>query len=158
MKYSIGKKQLQAQPALVMRRRVRPAELAQNLGEMFGQAHLSAQQSGAALAGPPFARYLDCPPGLWTIEAGFPVAAAVSLPQGSRVEIIALPGGPAAFTVHSGPYEQLSEAHAVVQRWIEAEGLVSAGAPWESYLTDPAEHPDPKDWKTEVVFPLAPSS
>ena len=158
MQHSIGKKQLQAQLALVVKRRVKPAELAQNLGEMFGQAHLCAQQNGAALAGPPFARYLDCPPGLWTIEAGFPVAAAVVLPQGSQVESITLPGGPAAVTIHSGPYDQLSAAHAAVQRWIEAEGLASAGAPWESYVTDPAEHPDPKDWKTEVVFPLTASS
>lgn len=42
-----------------------------------------------------------------------------------------LPGGPAATTVHEGPYD-------------------TAGAPWESYITDPAEYPDPKDWKTEV--------
>jgi hypothetical protein len=29
-----------------------------------------------------------------------------------------------------------------------------SGAPWESYLTDPGQHPDPKDWKTEVFWPI----
>jgi len=38
--------------------------------------------------------------------------------------------------------------------WIEAQGLAPSGAPWESYVTDPGNFPDPKDWKTEVVWPL----
>ena len=37
---------------------------------------------------------------------------------------------------------------------MESQGLASAGAPWESYITDPTEHPDPKDWKTEVCWPV----
>ncbi len=58
-------------------------------------------------------------------------------------------------TTHSGPYDKLSEAHAAVQQWIDAEGLTAAGAPWEIYTTDPADFPDPKDWKTEVFWPVA---
>ncbi len=37
-------------------------------------------------------------------------------------------------------------------------GVLPAGpaaAPWESYVTDPAQHPDPADWRTEVYWPLA---
>ena len=33
--------------------------------------------------------------------------------------------------------------------------LRPGGAPWESYITDPADHPDPKDWRTEIYWPLA---
>ncbi len=61
MKYDITTRKLTPQSALVVRRRVKPAEIAQALEEMFGQAYLHAQRTGAALAGPPFARYLDCP-------------------------------------------------------------------------------------------------
>jgi len=31
---------------------------------------------------------------------------------------------------------------------------VAAGAPWESYVTDPADYPDPADWKTEIFWPV----
>jgi len=41
-----------------------------------------------------------------------------------------------------------------VQQWIADQGLVASGAPWEVYVTDPADYPDPKDWKTEVFWPL----
>lgn len=66
----------------------------------------------------------------------------------------ALPGGPTAVAMHAGPYDQLSETYAALERWIEANGLRTAGAPWESYITDPAEHPDPGDWRTEVYWPV----
>jgi len=153
MSYSIEKKQLFPQPVLVVKRRVKPSELAAALGEMFGRVFLHAQQTGAALAGAPFARYLECPPGLWTIEAGFPVVQP-GQPAGD-IAASTLPGGPAAVTTHAGPYDKLSEAHAAIQQWMEAHGLAESGAPWESYITDPANFPDPKDWKTEVFFPLA---
>jgi effector-binding domain-containing protein len=42
----------------------------------------------------------------------------------------------------------------VFERWMEAQGFRAAGAPWEAYLTDPAEHPDPADWRTEICWPI----
>jgi effector-binding domain-containing protein len=56
--------------------------------------------------------------------------------------------------MHGGPYDQLSETYAALERWIEANGYRVSGAPWESYITDPADHPDPADWRTEVFWPL----
>jgi AraC family transcriptional regulator len=153
MTYSITKKMLSPQPVLVIRRKIKPDEVAKALGEIFGQIHLYNQRAGAVMTGPPFTRYLEWGPGLLTIEAGMPIAEAA--PGEGEVKADFLPGGFAAVTVHTGPYDQLTDAHAAVQQWIEAEGLVAQGAPWESYVTDPADYPDPKDWKTEIYWPLA---
>jgi AraC family transcriptional regulator len=65
-----------------------------------------------------------------------------------------LPGGTVAYTLHSGPYEELRGAYAAIESWMEEQGLTAAGAPWESYITDPTEHPNPADWKTEVFWPV----
>jgi AraC family transcriptional regulator len=156
MAYSITKREIPPQPVLVVRRRIKPSEVASTLAEVLGHVVQHAQQSGIALAGQPFTRYLDWGPGLWTIEAGLPVAAhpgGTAVESGVRADT--LPGGFAATTTHSGTYEKLNEAHAAVQQWIEAEGLTSAGAPWEVYVTDPADYPDTKDWKTEIFWPIA---
>ena len=59
-----------------------------------------------------------------------------------------------AATLHVGAYDKLPEAHGAIQQWVEEQGLKTAGAPWESYVTDPGEEPDPKDWKTEVFWPV----
>jgi AraC family transcriptional regulator len=158
MAYSITKKQIPAQPALVVRRRIKPTEVAATLGEVLGHVFQYAQQNGIAMAGQPFTRYLEWGPGLWTIEAGLPVTANTrETTSEANVRPDALPGGWVATATHTGPYDKLGEAHAAIQQWIEAEGLSSAGAPWEVYTTDPADFPDPKDWKTEVFWPIAAS-
>jgi effector-binding domain-containing protein len=37
---------------------------------------------------------------------------------------------------------------------METNGLRPGGPPWEWYLTAPAAHPDPADWRTEVYWPV----
>lgn len=153
MAYSITTKELSPQPVLTVRRRVKSSELAAMLAKELGSIFQHAQRNGAALAGQPFMRYIEWGPGLMTIEAGMPIAAPI--PGDGNVSADTLPGGLVATTTHTGPYEKLSEAHAAVQAWIEAQGLAAAGAPWEVYVTDPADYPDPKDWKTEIFWPVA---
>jgi AraC family transcriptional regulator len=60
--------------------------------------------------------------------------------------------------VHAGPYDQLKETYAAVERWIEEQGASMGGPPWEVYITDPGDHPDPKDWRTEVYWPIMEAS
>jgi AraC family transcriptional regulator len=152
MDYTITKKQIVPQPVLVVRRRIRPPEIAATLAEVLGAVFHYAQRTGVALAGQPFTRYLEWGPGLITVEAGMPIAVPGAGEGDVRGDT--LPGGFAATTIHSGAYDGLTAAHAAVQVWIEQWGLVAAGAPWESYVTDPAEYPDPADWKTEIFWPL----
>ena len=64
MQYSITKKEIPAQPVLVVRRRIKPADLAATLGEVLGHVFQYAQQNGIAMAGQPFTRYLEWGPGL----------------------------------------------------------------------------------------------
>jgi AraC family transcriptional regulator len=136
---------------LVVRRRIKQTEIAATLAAALGLVFQYAQRAGAALAGPPLARYLEWGPVI-TIEAGMPIAAPV--PGDGDVAADTLPGGQAAMTTHAGAYNKLTEAHAAVQAWIEEHGLAASGAPWESYVTDPADYPDPKDWKTEIFWPI----
>jgi AraC family transcriptional regulator len=153
MAYSIETKELSSRPVLLIRKRVKRSGLAAALGELYGRIFQYAQQSGAALAGPPFTRYLEWGPGLIHIEAGMPVA--VNVPGEGEIVAGTLPSGPAASTVHTGPYEALHDAHAAVELWIADHGLAPAGPPWESYITDPADYPNPADWKTEIFWPLS---
>ena len=166
MTYSVTKKELLPQPVLVVRRRVKRSEIATTIASVLPHIFQYAQQNGIALSGHPFTRYLDVGPGLLTIEPGMQIVASGQEPvsidpawtrdsNASEAERDTLPGGPVAATTHSGPYDKLPEAYAAIQEWIEKEGLAAGGAPWEYYVTDPSEYPDPKDWKTDVFWPLA---
>ena len=152
MSYDIVQKQLSEQTFLHRARRCEPADIAKVLGDILPSVFRYATESGIAMMGPPITRYRSWGPALVSIEAGIPVAPGAS----GEGDIVAgtLPGGPAAITTHTGPYDGLGDAHAAVQRWIDANGLEPGDAPWEVYLTDPGEVPDPAEWKTEIVWPL----
>jgi AraC family transcriptional regulator len=158
MEYTILKKELATQPVLVVRRRVRRAEIAATIAAEVPKVFLHAQRRGIAIAGYPITRYLQTSIGLVTLETGMRVSGSSSQRVASEDEgdILAetLPSGTAAVTIHSGPYDQLPAAYAALEEWIDANGFQPAGAPWEAYLNDPSDHPNPEDWKTEVCWPL----
>ncbi|GCE21232.1 MerR family transcriptional regulator [Dictyobacter kobayashii] len=87
------------------------------------------------------------------------------VPDSGRMHVYELPATMMATTVHHGSYNTIGAAHEAVIKWIEAKGLVwdkwetadgdAFGARIESYLTDPAEEPDPARWETEVAIRLA---
>jgi AraC family transcriptional regulator len=149
---AIERREITAQPILYIRRRVPRTQLKDMFAECFGKLFMYGHQAGLAIAGWPLARYVSMGPGLWTVDAAMPLASPA--PSNGEMQAGELYGGPVAFAVHSGPYELLPETNAAIERWVEANGYEVAGAPWESYVTDPAQHPDPKDWKTEVYWPL----
>jgi AraC family transcriptional regulator len=150
---SIARVERAAQPILYIRRRIARGELQGMLAECFGTLFAHCQRNGVALAGAPTARYVSTGPGLWTVEAAM-VLAAPTEGEG-EMQSGTLPGGPTAVAIHGGPYDQLVDTNAAVERWIEAHGFSVGGPPWEVYVTDPGEFPNPADWKTEVCWPLA---
>jgi AraC-like DNA-binding protein/effector-binding domain-containing protein len=153
MPYDISRRELSPQPVLVIRKRIKRSEVAANLAQLFGRIFEHTQRNGITLAGQPFLRIQEWGPGMLLIDAGLQVTAPAK--GEGDIKADTLPGGPAAATVHAGLYEGLPRAHAAVQVWIEDNGWEPGAPPWETYVTDPAEYPDPKDWKTDVVWPLA---
>ncbi len=149
---SIVRKEIPEQPILFIRRRIEPGTTQAALAECFGKLFAHGAQKGLPMAGWPLCRYISMGPGLWTIEPAMPLAAAAN--GEGEMQPGVLPGGPVALGIHSGPYEGLPQTNAAIERWIEANGFKVAGAPWEQYVTDPGEHPDPADWRTEVYWPL----
>ncbi len=151
MTYTITKKTVEETPFLFMRRRIEHAKIGDTLGELLPGVFQYISQKGLAFAGPPTCRYCDWSATHVTLEAGLPVAG----PDSGDGDIIAgtLPAGPAATTIHIGPYDLLSKAHGAVETWMAENKLKSAGDPYEIYLTDPGQVPDPAEWQTEIVWP-----
>jgi AraC family transcriptional regulator len=150
---SIDRVERAEQPILYIRRQVARSELPGMLAECFGTLFAHCQQAGLAIAGAPVARYVAMDAGQLTVEAAM-VLAAPAKGEG-EIQAGTLPAGPAAVGVHAGPYEGLPDTNAAIERWIKAQGLRVGGAPWESYVTDPGQFPNPADWRTEVYWPLA---
>lgn len=110
-------------------------------------AHMN--ESGAELAGPPYAK-TSWVPGA-DIEVGIPVACPVS--GNERVAAGELPAGRAAVVWFTGPYDQLGPVIIAAKEWI-AERSLKSDWPWEFYHSDPRVVTDPAKFETELVFPV----
>lgn len=152
MSYEINKKTIVETPFLYMRRQVKAEDVSTALAEMLVPVFQYATAQGVPFAGPPTTRYVSFGPGLVTIEAGMPVAGPAEATD--EIMVGSLVGGEVASTVHKGPYDNLDQGYEAIQRWMMENGQESGGAPWEVYITDPGEVPDPAEWLTEIVHPL----
>lgn len=144
--YQVELEELRPQPVAVVRGHVEPAEIQAFLGAAFGETLTALADQHLSPAGPPFARWRPTG-GAFDVEAGFPSTGPVA-PEG-RVIADTLPGGPVATVMHRGDYDAVSEAYDVAAEWIGANGYVSAGEPWESYL----DGPEVAEPRTVVRFP-----
>ena len=138
-------------PALAIRDQVATEGLPAFFGGAFPELFACA---GAQAAGPPFARYHHFDVKTVDVEVIVPVRAPVA--GTGRIHAIELTGGPAVQIQHVGPYEQLSETYATMERWIADHHQVRTDAIREVYLTSPGEVRDPGQWITLVVQPVAP--
>ena len=133
------------------------AEIAKTLEEIFMPLFQHCIEKGLPLAGPPSTRYPSFGPGLLTLEAGMPLSGTLeelASADTGDYKLGVLQADLAVSTIHTGRYEELGEAYAALQRWMQANNKESAGAPWETYLTDPGEVPNPEEWRTEVIHPI----
>ncbi len=59
-----------------------------------------------------------------------------------------------AMTVHKGPYSSLPDAYGALTAWIAENGYEENGAPYDIYTKTQFDSLEPKDWETEVYFPV----
>lgn len=153
--YDIEQVELQEQPAAVVRATLGVEELP---GWFNAAYHTVAQFLGMRSdypAGPPFARYHMVGPGRFEVEAGFPTRKPVE--GDGEVLGVTLPAGPAARTVHVGPYDQMVPGYQALLSWVADHGGQPAGDAWEVYFGDPISQPDPETWRTQITQPYRPA-
>jgi effector-binding domain-containing protein len=145
---------VEARPAATIRAVIDAREVSKNLAILFPEVMAAIEGQGVAPAGPPFSRYhrIDEARNEMEIEAGIPVAKAIEAK--GRVKPSELPGTKAATTWHLGPYQDLPKTYDALRKWMEEKKLAPAGGLWELYWTDPGLEPDPRNWKTQVFWPV----
>ena len=153
-------RRLEPLTTIAVRHQTTPGELSALFDTELPRVALRMDEVGAVMAGPPFARYHAFGPDRVDVELGAPIAAvppdlaAVSGRPDGVIGASSLPGGEVAVAVHAGPYDTLAATYDGLRAAILAGGRIPGDAPWEVYLTDPAQVPDAAEWLTEVLWPL----
>lgn len=107
---------------------------------------------GIQIAGPMFSYHHRRPSDTFDFEVGFPVNKAIK--EEGRVKNSKLPAVRVVRSVYQGPYEGLAQAWPALQQWVRANGHGETGKFWESYLNNPDEVMDPKEYRTELNWIL----
>lgn len=124
------------------------AEMVENGSEIYASAFEEVLQKieaeGLVISGQPlaFGNEWDEDAGTYEMEIGIPVV------EGGK----SFGGGSAVKASYYGPYEGSGAAHEAVATYMAIKGYMPVAAPWEVYVTDPGEEPDPAKWLTEVYY------
>lgn len=86
------------------------------------------------------------------IEIGLPVASDMIAVDPIRSGTTY--GGKVLKVTFRGNFNDTGNAHWYIDAYLKDHGLVMAGSPWESYVTDPEQEPDSANWITEIYYPI----
>lgn len=137
---------------LTMRDTASPATISQKLGKIFGNLAKLIDKRKLSPTGAPFAVYHAYSDTLFDLEAGFPLSQITYASKGVICSE-RLPGK-AVIAEYFGPYEKSSTAYEAIFKYMKDNNLMSSGAPWEEYITDPVIEPDTMKWQTNIYFPV----
>jgi effector-binding domain-containing protein len=149
--YEIETRTLAEQDTAVEYATVSATEIGPWLEKAFTEVASYLERKGAGPAGKPFARYHPTSDRRFEVEAGFPASTPTS--GEGEVEPSDLPGGLAAVTVHTGPYDAMEPTYEALRVWVREHGGEPVGDAWEVYLTAPDTQPDASNQRTEVIQP-----
>lgn len=155
MEYTIKKERIPRQPYLAIRETVSIKGIGELMGPLYGELYGWLGRNGVTPTGPAWTRYLAVGPEDCELELGVPIAAQV--PGDARVAGGVMPECEVISTLYVGPFEDMGAAYSAMAAWLSEHSAVVSGAPWEVYLTDPAQEPDPAKWQTLIYFPISSS-
>lgn len=151
-----------AQPYIAIREQV-TMPFGDVIDRVLPELMAGAEGLGHADPGPVFFKFNRVRMPELEVEFGVPTAAL--LPATGRLVSGTIPAGRYATLTYWGHYENLIEVTGLLLAWAANKGLRwdmratpegdEFAARLETYITDPAEEPDPRKWETVLAFKLA---
>ncbi len=152
--YRVTVMDLAAQETVSLRLRADMADMGRVAGSAFNDLFAHLRRNGTRPAGPPLAVYHDGEYKEEDAEVSFCLPVAEPLPGRGIVRSERLPPGPGVTTMHPGAYSDMGGAYRALTAWMQAGGHCPAGPPREVYLVGPDRAGDPKDYRTQVIWPV----
>ena len=141
-------------PALSVKDSVSVTDIGTFLETYYPMLYMYALRNEASPTGHPYAIYHE--PwdslGMNFMEAG--INTTKQIDGENEIQSVMSPGGKAVKAIYFGPYEDVSLVYRAIKQYMEVLKLEPAGNPWEVYVTDPMQEPDPAKRETIVYFPV----
>ncbi len=154
MEYEVKIRDTVSQPVVSVRGHTPTSGMPEFFQHAYADIFAVLGEAGVRPAGMPYSVYHDQE--FKVEDVDFEVVVPVEEPVASsgRVAGSTAPGGPVAYTLHVGPYDDIGGAYRALADWLQAHGHEMAGPPRECYLTSPGETQNPAEYRTEVIWPI----
>lgn len=153
MPYDIAVEQVSARTVAAVRKATSLKTIGETIGAGFGELMQFIGATGTMPVGAPFIVYWD----IIDEETSGDIELCIPVHDGlegtDRVEVKTLPSEAVAWTMHHGPYQEISPAYHTLTGWISEHGHEMTGPPREIYLNDPT-HVTEAELLTRVEWPI----
>ena len=127
------------------------------MGQQYGSIGMFMGQNNIAFAGMPFTIYHDMnmENGTVIMSNAIPVKDKIVITNDSNILCDYLPKMKVLKATLKGNYSNLSEAWKTTMTYIAENDIEQSELnPFEIYMTDPGDFPNPADWITEIYIPI----
>lgn len=122
------------------------------LGVAYSRLSGFISANGLKQTAPPLAIFRSLENNLLTFDAAIPVDRVDVAPGGS-IRTGTMPAGRAVRAEYRGAYSGLPAANEQVKSYLATAGFEQDGAPWEQYMSDPAQIPE-AELVTHIYYPV----
>jgi DNA-binding transcriptional MerR regulator len=155
MAYSFETKEVADQPIISIRMRIPPATFAQMMPTAMSELKAHAERQGILCPDKaPMVIQHAYSEEEGDIEACLAVERVVEIEEGKRITSRILAGGPVAYMVHMGPYEELGLIYPALVIWIGSQEYEISGPSRALFWDGPWSVENPELYRTEVVMPI----
>ncbi len=153
MPYDIAIEQVPERTVAALRKATSLKTIGEDMGAGFGALMQFIGTAGAQPVGAPFIVYWDIIDEETSGDIEFCVPVAPGVSGAESIEVKTLPSETVAFTIHHGPYREISPAYHTLTGWISDHGHEMTGPPREIYLNDPTQVSE-AELLTRVEWPI----
>jgi effector-binding domain-containing protein len=130
-------------------------EIAKTIGGAYAQVGKFMTKNGLKQAAAPITINTKWDESGYQFDAAIPVDRAPEreVPSDSPVQVKQTYAGKALKVVHRGAYRNMPASYDKLQAYVAAHGYEPAGPPWDEYVTDPGNTPEP-ELITHIFMPI----
>lgn len=133
------------------------SNISQVMGQQYGSISMFMGQNNIAFTGMPFTIYhnMNMENGTVIMSNAIPVNEKIVITGDSDILCDYMPKLSALKTILKGNYTNLSEAWETTMKFIADNNIEQSDIkPFEIYINDPGQFPNPADWITEIYIPI----
>jgi DNA-binding transcriptional MerR regulator len=153
MPYDIAVEQVLERTVAALRKATNLGTITDDIGAGFEALMRFMGVAGTQPVGAPFIVYWDIIDEETNGDIELCVPVTPGLASSEAIEVEMLPAEPVAWTIHHGPYQEISPAYHTLTGWISDHGHEMTGPPREIYLNDPTQVTE-DELLTRVEWPI----